>query len=379
MRTMTVLCGLMIGMATPSAPAQAEGSMVAALARDLQLTPAQAQTRLTQQAEAQRIAERLPAEVRQSLAGQWFDEQTGGLSVAVTEERTAALVRAAGARPVTVSRSAADLDRMDESVRELAAPGVAGLTGWGVDPVANTVVVRINTTARTAATQPFLDRVRALGAQVSESAEAPVPQQGRIRPGDPWIPGYEGNCSVGFGATDAQGGKHFLTAGHCTNDRDQPAYASYGGPRVGTSNVGGSRSVFNREGDMGVVSLTEPGWSVTTSVNTWGAAPVTVSGTAEALVNQAVCHSGVASRWQCGRVTATGQSVVYPTVVIEGLSFTTACSIAGDSGGAWLAGDKAIGVHSGGLSSCYPGGARNQSIFQPVNEALRKWGLTLAS
>jgi streptogrisin C len=51
----------------------------------------------------------------------------------------------------------------------------------------------------------------------------------------------------------------------------------------------------------------------------------------------------------------------------------------GDSGGAWLAGDKAVGLHSGGQSSCSPGGADDQSIFQPVNEALRKWGLTLVT
>ncbi|GAA2827913.1 proprotein convertase P-domain-containing protein [Crossiella cryophila] len=382
MRTLKVLCGLTLAAATLSTgvatPAQADTGMVEAIARDLRLTPEQARTRLTQQAEAQRIAERLPAEVRQHSAGHWFDEHTGGLTVAVTEERTAALVRAAGARPSTVRRSSAELHRLNEEVRRLAEPGIAGLTGWGVDPVANTVLVRLDATRRTAATQPFLDRVTGLGARISETAASPVPQQGQLRPGDPWFPGFEGNCSVGFAATDGKGGKHFLTAGHCTNDHDQPAYAGSGGQsRFGTANPGGRHSVFGREGDMGVVAVTEPGWTVSGTVNTWGAAPVTVSGSAEALLNQAVCHSGVASKWQCGKVTATGQTVVYPTVTIEGLSHTTACSIAGDSGGAWLAGDKAIGLHSGGLASCNPGGAPNQSSFQPVDEALRRWGLTL--
>ncbi|ALG15055.1 chitinase [Kibdelosporangium phytohabitans] len=364
---------------SPPSPSDAPAGMIEAIARDLRLTPDQARNRLVQQTAAQRTAENLSTAVRDASSGWWFDETTGALAVAVTSDEVAAQARNAGAQPKHVARDRAELRRLDEAVRAVAT-GVPGVNGWGVDPVANTVVVRINTTTKGAATQRLLDHLAALGpgVQVAETTRSPVPQGGDVHPGDRWYPGLEGNCSVGFPATDTRGGKHFLTAGHCTDNADQPAYAALGGQnRIGTSNVGGGRSVFGREGDMGVVAVTEPGWNLSAAVNTWGSPPVTVTGSAEAVVNQAVCHAGLASYWQCGKVTATNQTIVYPTVTIDGLSFTTACSLAGDSGGAWLAGSAAVGLHSGGYSSCQPGGNPDQSIFQPIGEALRKWGLTL--
>jgi streptogrisin C len=128
---------------------------------------------------------------------------------------------------------------------------------------------------------------------------------------------------------------------------------------------------------MGLVDVTESGWTISPTVNTWGQPALTVSGSADAIVGDAVCHSGnTAPNFECGTVTAVNQSIDYGSVVIDGLSTTNACSEGGDSGGAWLRGDKAVGLHSGGNSSCVSGDAGN-SIFQPINEALAKWNLTL--
>jgi streptogrisin C len=184
-------------------------------------------------------------------------------------------------------------------------------------------------------------------------------------------------CTVGFPATDAQGNKHFLTAGHCTNDANQPAYGEISQRnRLGTSNVGGVRSVNAREGDMGVVAVTETGWTISPVINTWGQSALTVTGSAEAIVGDLVCHSGnTAPNFECGRVTAVNQSIDYGNVVVDGLTTTTACSQGGDSGGARLRGDRAVGLHSGGNSTCTPND--DNSIFQSVNEALAKWNLTL--
>ncbi|WP_222719114.1 fibronectin type III domain-containing protein [Actinokineospora xionganensis] len=378
----TALLAVCVGSAgaTPREDVPGWAAMVDAVSRDLGISRDQARTKLVRQAQAQRVAEALPDRVRANSPGWWIDEDTGMLVVAVTEPAAADLVRALGGEPRPVSRSRDDLAQLSRAVGELAGAGVPGLAGWGVDSIGNSVVVRVNPAKKNVATQQFLARVGELGAgvRVREVAASPEPQAGDVRPGNPWFPGYEGNCSVGFAAVDASGGKHFLTAGHCTNDRDQPAFGASGGQnRIGTSNVGGARSVFAREGDMGVVAVTEPGWNLSASVNTWGNAPVAVTGTTEPIVNQAVCHSGVASRWQCGRVTAVEQTVMYSSGPIDGMSFTTACSLGGDSGGAWVAGDKAVGLHSGGYPTCGPGNAPDQSLFQPVNEALRKWGLTL--
>jgi streptogrisin C len=376
--TAVLATALIPGFAAAAPSQEPPQAAVDGVARDLRLSPQQARDRLVQQAGADRVAAAFPTTL--DIAGRWFDERTGKLAVAVTDEATADQARALGAQPQVVKRGKTELDRLNSAVRDLAGGHVAGVTGWGVDPVSNAVVVRVDRAAGDARTSRFLSSLSSLGEGVrtKDVTSAPVQQAGNVQPGNPWWPGGESNCSVGFPATDASGGKHFVTAGHCTNDVSQAAYGASGQQnRIGTSNSGGGRSVNAREGDMGVVAVTEAGWNLSASVNTWGNAAVTVTGTTEPLVNQAVCHSGNTSKWNCGKVTAVEQTVDYGSTVVDGLSYTTACSMGGDSGGAWLAGDKAVGLHSGGQSSCSPGGADDQSIFQPVTEALRKWSLTL--
>lgn len=334
-------------------------------------TAAAEPSRQQQEAAAQAVASHLTV----ANSGYWFDASLGRLVVAVTSQAAADQVRGVGAEPKTVARTQADLDRLKVAVDRMGRhPGVVG---WGIDPRTNGLVLWTSTPYPT----DFVDRVRALDPHVRvESGPAPMQQSGTVRPGSPWWPGGESDCSVGFPATDSGGGKHFVTAGHCTNDADQPAYGqSVQQNRLGTSNVGGTHSVNAREGDMGVVDVTEPNWNLSATVNTWGQPAVVVAGSTEPIVGMSVCHSGNTSHWQCGTVTAVNQTIDYGSVVIEGLATTNACSLGGDSGGAWLAGTNAVGLHSGGQSSCTPGGADDQSIFQPVNEALGRWGLTLVT
>ncbi len=330
---------------------------------------------------AHRLAAALPADLTRQLAGQWFDAATGKLAVAVTTESAAAQARGWGAEARIVARGKAELDRTDATVRALVGKGVPGVFGWGIDVRANEVVVDVDRTRKTAATESFLSKVPA-GVRVTETASTPHQQSGTIQTGNPWWPGGESNCSVGFPVTDPGGAKHFLTAGHCTNDRDQAAYGASGQQnKIGTSNVGGTHSVNALEGDMGVVAVTEAGWNLSAAVNTWGQPAVTLAGAAEAMVGDRVCHSGNTSHWQCGEVKYTHKSVDYGGgLIIDDLTWTTACSLGGDSGGGWLLGDKATGLHDGGPSQCVENpGDGDMSIFQPVGEALAKWQLTLVT
>lgn len=367
--TILALCPMAVATATAAPPTASPG-----------LSEQDVTARLRQQDAAHRVLDRLPAAVRAAAAGTWFDAATGSLTVAVTDRAGAEAARAAGAAAVLVGRDRAALARLTALVRDRSA-GVPGIASFGVDERANEVVVSVDRTRANAATSGLLTELRATdGVRVEESDHSPRPQAGDVRPGSPWWPGGESNCSIGFATTDSAGAKHMLTAGHCTNDANQAAYGASGQQnRLGTSNVGGTRSVNNREGDMGVVAVTEAGWNLSASVNTWGGAAVTVTGSAEAIVGDSVCHSGNTSKWQCGTVTYVDQTVDYGGgLVIEGLTFSTACSLGGDSGGAWLRGTLAVGLHDGGPSQCVANPGRNdQSIFQPVNEALRKWNLTL--
>ncbi|EWM18579.1 proprotein convertase P-domain-containing protein [Kutzneria sp. 744] len=366
------------GVAADTGHPQAE---IDGVASAFGLTTDQARAQLAAQDAAHRVAAALPAGVRAHSAGYWFDAAAGKLVVAVTTPAAADEARAAGAEAQTVARSQNDLDRTTAAVRKLVGAGVPGVFGWGVDVRNNSVTVSVDRTRSTAVTAVFLAQARDLGVTITETDSSPRPQSGTVQTGSPWWPGSESNCSVGFGVTDSVGGKGFLTAGHCTNDVDQPAYGASGQQnRVGTSNVGGTHSVNAHEGDMGLVAVTEPGWTVSPVVNTWGQPAVTVSGAVDAMVGDRVCHSGNTSHWQCGEVKYTHKSVDYGGNVVDDLTWTTACSLGGDSGGGWLVGDKAAGLHSGGPSQCVQNpGDGDMSIFQPVLEALGKWQLTLVT
>lgn len=376
------LAALGLGVAPAEAAPDHPDAEVAGVAAAFGLSTGQARDQLAAQDRAHRLAATLPAPVRTQAAGEWFDAATGRLTLAVTTPEAAEEARAAGAAAQVVTRSRAELDRTASAVRALVGAGVPGVYGWGVDVRANEVGVDVDRTKKTAATESFLSRARELGVRITETTTSPRQQSGTIQTGNPWWPGSESNCSVGFPVTDSAGAKHFLTAGHCTNDRDQAAYGASGQQnRIGTSNVGGTHSVNAREGDMGVVAVTEAGWALSASVNTWGQPAITLSGAAEAMVGDRVCHSGNTSHWQCGEVKYTHKSADYGGgLVIDDLTWTTACSLGGDSGGGWLLGDKATGLHDGGPSQCVQNPSDGDlSLFQPVAEALDKWQLTLVT
>ncbi|MDJ0460117.1 S1 family peptidase [Streptomyces sp. H27-C3] len=246
------------------------------------------------------------------------------------------------------------LDATSRAVTRQVGDGVAGVLGWGIDERRGRVEVRVHRTERTAATASFLTRIRALGdrIRVVETSDAPRQEQGDVVGGEKWTPGSESPCSIGFSVTGAGGAKAFLTAGHCTNDADQPAYGK-DGTRVGTSNKNGSLSINAREGDFGLVDIDQSGWNLLPKVSGYGSGDVTVTGSADGIVGQAVCRSGQTSRWHCGEITRVDQSVDYGSVVIDGLSYSDACSAGGDSGGAYVTatGGKAVGLHSGGGSN----------------------------
>lgn len=380
----TALLGAVLAAESPARagePPSVPPAEVAGVAEHFGISKEEARTQLLQQDEAHRVAAGLPAALRSQLAGEWFEPRTGKLTVAVTNQAAAEAARRAGADAKLVARGQAELDRLLVKVRALASQGVPGVYGWGVDVKENVVAVNVNTADSTKDTERFLAQLGD-GVRVVRTEDQPHQQGGTLHTGDPWWPGGESNCSVGFNVTEPNGAKHVLTAGHCTNDRDQAAYGQSGQQnKIGTSNVGGTHSVNAFEGDMGVVAITEPNWTQTASVNTWGQPAVTVTGQQVAMVGDRVCHSGNTSHWQCGEVKYTHKDVDYGGGLIIGdLTWTTACSLGGDSGGGWLVGDKATGLHDGGPSQCVQNpGDDDLSIFQPVAEPLQKWGLTLVT
>ncbi|MBP2055128.1 streptogrisin C [Streptomyces griseochromogenes] len=346
--------------------------------RDLGISAEAARTRFSDEATAVRTSKAVRAELGGRIAGSWIDTGTGHLVVAVTDSATEKRARRLGARTRRVKHGAAELAAAYRTVSSRIGTGRSGVHRWGVDAQHNRVVVEL---ARTASA-PSLKGLPKGIVRIERTDDVPQQQGGAIRGGETWSPYNESPCSIGFAVTGPSGEKGFLTAGHCTNDVDQGAYGS-DGSWVGTSNKGGSRSVDSSEGDFGLVTVESSAWSLTSQVSAYQYGAATVTGSAEGMAGQTVCRSGQTTGWRCGTITSVDQSVNYGNVVVDGLSYTNACSDGGDSGGAYVTWTgskwKAVGLHSGGgVVHCGQTGSP-YTMFQPVNEALGKWGLTLVT
>ncbi|OEJ43109.1 peptidase S1 [Streptomyces agglomeratus] len=343
--------------ARPSASTE----LLDAMREDLGLTRHQTEQRLAAERTAVKTERRAKRVAGSAYGGSWFEPARGRLVVAVTDEKQAAEVRALGADTRLVRHSAALLDRVKSRIDALSAP--AGVAGWHVDPRANRVVVTVVRADRHSQdVRAFVDRARRAGPiVVSETERAPLTYAAGTVGGDPY---YTGNvrCSIGF---SVHGG--FVTAGHC--GRAGAAVRGWDGSAMGTF----QGSSFPGD-DYAYVSI-HSGWWTVPVVLGWGTVPDRlVRGSAEAPIGASICRSGSTTRWHCGTVLAKNETVNYSQGAVHQMTKTSVCAEGGDSGGSFISGDQAQGVTSGGWGNCSAG---SETWFQPVNEILGRYGLTL--
>ncbi|MFE4412648.1 S1 family peptidase [Streptomyces sp. NPDC093064] len=352
------------GAATPAAAPATSPGLLQAMQRDLGLSAQQAEARLAAERTATAAEPKARAAAGSAYGGSWFDDETGRLTVAVTSgasDSTLRAVRTTGATVRTVQHSARQLDTAKARLDGTSAP--QGVSGWRVDPKANTVVVDVVRAARSDNdVQRFLSQARAAGPVTVRTVSAPPRTfaAGTVG-GDPY---YTGNvrCSIGF---SVYGG--FVTAGHC----GQPGagVSGWDGSYIGTFQ--GSSFPDN---DYAWVSVGSGWWTVPVVLG-WGTVPdQLVRGSAVAPVGASVCRSGSTTHWHCGTVLAHNETVNYSQGAVHQLTKTSVCAEPGDSGGSFISGDQAQGVTSGGWGNCSGGG---ETWFQPVNEILNRYGLTL--
>ncbi|MEV7568021.1 S1 family peptidase [Streptomyces tanashiensis] len=345
----------------PAAAAPASAGLLDAMRRDLGLTAAEAEERLSSEKAAIEVEKAARRHAGAAYGGSWFDPATGRLVVAVTDRAEEAGVRALGADTRLVRHSAAALDRAKARLDALHAP--AGVAGWHVDPKTNSVVVDVVRAERQDPdVRSFVDRARAGGpVTVAEKAQPPRTYAAGTVGGDPY---YTGNvrCSIGF---SVYGG--FVTAGHC--GQAGAAVRGWDGSAMGTF----QGSSFPGD-DYAYVSI-HSGWWTVPVVLGWGTIPdQLVRGSAEAPVGASICRSGSTTHWRCGTVLAKNETVNYSQGAVYQMTKTSVCAEGGDSGGSFLSGDQAQGVTSGGWGNCSSGG---ETWFQPVNEILGRYGLRL--
>ncbi|MEY9989479.1 streptogrisin B [Streptomyces sp. V4I8] len=171
-------------------------------------------------------------------------------------------------------------------------------------------------------------------------------------------------CSAGVNVRSGST-YYFVTAGHCT-DTMPTWYTS----SAMTTTIGTTTGTSFPGNDFGVVQYSNPAVPHPGTIGT-----VDVTGTATAYVGQSVCRRGATTGVRCGVVTALNVTVNYGSgATVSGLIQTNICAEPGDSGGPLYAGDKVIGILSGGSGSCATGGT---TYYQPIQEVLNAYGLSV--
>ncbi|MDT0430621.1 S1 family peptidase [Streptomyces salyersiae] len=364
----------------PSSRYQPE--MVRALAASLGVSEKAAVDRLDRQDVQQtRLAELERSGI--SDDGAFFDAG-GRLTVNAGDATGAARIEKAGLVARVPARGEKALDDIKADLDAAAAERApVGVVDWSVDLAADQVTVKVNND-RGAPAKAFLAKAASYGSAVAivRGQEKPA-AQAAIAPGSKMtINNTTGWCSVGYGARDRAGNQYLVSAGHCiaglpTLRFDGTAFAK----GVKTRYALGARSV-----DMGIASVNS-GHSITRAVGTWNqGSDVAIKGSSRAATGSAICKSGATTGWTCGTIGSYNVTVTYvdqnggPDTVITGLATSSVCTEGGDSGGAYISGSQAQGMTSGGpVGQRCTGGvnSRGSSYFQPLDDALAYYGLTL--
>ncbi|GAB3487786.1 S1 family peptidase [Nocardiopsis coralliicola] len=343
-----------------SSTSEAPPELLAAMERDLGLSEAEALELMDAEADARSTDAALAKELGKAYGGSWFSQDSGTLTVAVTESGAASDVQAAGAEAEVVSYGE---DALSSFVADLNAEDVGieqGVAGWYPNVQGDSVVITA-LEGEEAAAEKLAEAagVPADALEVETTADAPE-LYADIVGGDPYSTGG-GRCSIGFATTEG-----FATAGHCGTE----------GTSVSSQDGSGTGTVTGSEfpgADMAVVEA-DSNWTPTPAVNDYEGGTVTVAGSEESPEGASICRSGSTTGWHCGTVEAKDQSVSYPEGTVNGLTQTDVCAEPGDSGGSWLSDDQAQGVTSGGSGNCSSGGT---TFFQPINPILDTFGASL--
>jgi streptogrisin C len=265
----------------------APADMIAVVQRDLGLTAEQATAKLA----ADFAASATEAEIRNTLdetvlGGAWINS-SGKLVVAITDRTVADEVRAAGALPMLVSHSEAELNSVMSSLDASRAPSHTQVYGWHVDVKTNSVVVQAAPGAEAAAAA-WVEANVANGAPVRVETSTEAPQ---IFPdiigGQAYFPGSS-RCSIGFSVNP----RGFATAGHC------------GGVGTSVRGVNGAamgtvqRSIFPSR-DMAYVAA-NTNWTPRPWVTQYNGTVWVVRSAQQAAIGATTCRSGSTTGVPCG-------------------------------------------------------------------------------
>ncbi|WP_460463593.1 S1 family peptidase [Arthrobacter pigmenti] len=259
--------------------------------------------------------------------------------------------------------------------------GAGQVQNWYVDQERNSVVLTVRPAAHDdAETRAFIDKAQSFGHRVDiERVRGKARSAAYLYGGQPALLSNGKQCSIGFNATTSSGASIFLTAGHCTAGWP---IAARNGNRIGHT-IGRSFPV----NDYAAIKINWPNaWNPQGAVDKYNGYARVVQGQRKPPVGATVCKSGQSTGFTCGTIQSYHQAVNYGNGnIVYGLVRFSACVQSGDSGGAVMWGNYAVGIVSGaqmqqpsGATGCAQRtGGRNVSFYQPIGEALNAFDATL--
>lgn len=345
--------------------------ILAAMKRDLGLDADQAHVRVARELQAVEVIEQLRTVAGNSFGGAWLVD--GELNVAVTDEALTSDVTAAGATAIIVdtpltkleeAKKALDALVIDQTAgkRQEAPSAEAGIAAYYVEVAANKLVLEALADSTTQAAE-LAKQVGLVETEFEVRTVTDMPTTfATVRGGDAYYIDRSARCSVGFSVTTG-----FVSAGHCGTAGSSATTSA--GVSLGT--FSGSR--FPGSGDYSYIRGST-GNTFAGTINNYAGGTIAVAGSTASATGASICRSGSTTGVHCGTVRSLGATVNYSEGSVTGLTQTNVCAEPGDSGGSFYSGAQAQGVTSGGSGDCTSGGI---TYFQPVNEILSTYGLTL--
>ncbi|AOW94240.1 protease [Rhodococcus sp. WMMA185] len=351
--------------------------LVDAIIRDLKISPQEYLDRAARAQELGSYAEEFRAQRPDDFAGAWigFDGQP---VVAVTTTEAADQARRDGysTRMAAVSADGLEqaLSELNRWIALLPQELASQVNSASIDVLDNRIVIDIvNSPLGRALNLPTL--LANIKVMLSPGGGGPV--EGSPLGGDTYIttagilqetPISEiGVCSLGFNGVDGNGQAVNISAGHCNPAEGQPSPVFLPNPR----NVDDSVQIgaFSRSSvgnpidklDYSVIALNGAGVQAgldRPAIRGANGTTLEITGVARPVVGAPICKSGQTSSFTCGVVEA--DHVETQLFGLDGSSRTirgfagTACTLAGDSGGAIVTGTLALGITSGSNASEAP-------------------------
>ncbi|QNG20164.1 protease [Rhodococcus triatomae] len=390
--------------------AELPAELVEAITRDLRISPQEYLDRAARAQELGTYAQNFRSERPEDYAGAWIGTD-GQPVVAVTSSEAAEKAAQDGYTtkfaPVSAASLEQTLSELNSWISGLPKDISSQINSASIDVLDNRVVLDVvNSPIGHALNLPTL--LANVKVMLSPGQGGPV-EPGPLA-GDTYIttehalqdtPTDEITlCSLGFNAVDGDGTPVNISAGHCNPalGANSPVYLPDhadidASPRIGqfrSSSVGSATDGL----DYSVIALNDAGVRAgldRPAVRGANGTTLTITGTARPVVGAPICKSGQTSSFTCGVVAA--DHVESQLFVADGTSRLvrgfagTACTLAGDSGGAIVTGTLALGITSGSNSSGAPncleanlvlapqGGTANLGI--PINDIVDAVGTGL--